>query len=127
MGKNATEIVKALRYHGHTHGSNPGIHLGICDEAADLIDQQQAENAELANLALEVTRKYETSVKIHGITTELLNKAKADLSALREAGQNIIWAYDNGQIEPYSPCVKEYIDAMRLLTQDHTEAPEKGE
>lgn len=50
--------------------------VSMCQDAADLIDSLTAQLAEATQIALDVTSKYETSVKMHKITADLLTASQ---------------------------------------------------
>lgn len=54
---------------------------------------------------------------------ETNRKLIAEVKRLREAINGIVWEWDNGHIEPYSPYMRDYIDQLRPLPA----APEEGE
>ena len=57
----------------------------------DLIESLQAQLTEVTQLALEITSKYETSVKTHKITTDLLSASQARERAAYAEANNAIY------------------------------------
>lgn len=93
---NAEKIVRALKHCGEgckctdcPIATSDCIDFTACDavhvEAADLIESLQAQLVEATQIALAVTSKYETSIKMHKITADLLEASQRREKATVEA------------------------------------------